>query len=556
MVNRLVVDEVSVKSSFVTDVETVVPEGAFIYSRTDLKGLITEANEAFCQLSGYTVDEMLGQPHNLVRHPDMPKEAFADLWRTVQEGRPWQGLVKNRRKDGGFYWVIANASPVRENGRIVGYQSLRYKPSRDLIRVVAPVYAKILAGNSGLYVEDGYAFPQRNALRMLLRQPEAQLTATLSLGLLVGLSGLIYTFAQANANLTSIVLGGLSILGILGAGWSLLSALPALRRHQYAIEKYMDHVLQTGDLTETALLQHEVQASRVVRKLLQMTNWMRTTVLCIQDAVQPVSTGTAMVQGAISEIERAARSQNDATNSVAAASTELDLTIREVAEHLQQTESAVSDSGEQAVQGALVSQKANDKIQSLAGAIRTASSGVEALGSSTAEVGAIAAVIKEIADQTNLLALNASIEAARAGEAGRGFAVVANEVRRLADRTMQATAKIDTLISNIASDSQNAITSMRASAAEMEESEVMVQQARDALQEINERMGEAVAKVSEIATASSQQTEAMREISTNITHVAAMSEQNVGVVLSTTEQINAMTPLVQRVVKAVTQYRV
>lgn len=544
------------KSSFVTDVETVVPDDAFIYSRTDLKGLIVEANDAFCQLSGYSVDEMLGQPHNIVRHPDMPKEAFADLWRTVQEGRPWQGLVKNRRKDGGFYWVIANASPVRENGRIVGYQSLRYKPSRDLIRVVAPVYARILAGNSGLYVEDGYAFPRQTALRLMLRQPETQLAAMLTLGMLVGLCGTIFSFTNASTGFAAIAVGVVSLLGILGAGWSLFSALPALRRHQHAIEKYVDCVLQTGDLTETSLLQREVQSSRIARKLLQMTNWMRTTVLCIQDAVHPVSAGTAKVQGAIGEIARAARSQNDATNSVAAASTELDLTIREVAEHLQQTESAVSDSGEQAVQGALVSQKANDKIQSLAGAMRTASSGVEALGSSTAEVGAIAAVIKEIADQTNLLALNASIEAARAGEAGRGFAVVANEVRRLADRTMQATAKIDTLISTITSDSQNAIASMRASAAEMEESEVMVQQARDALQEINERMGEAVAKVSEIATASSQQTEAMREISTNITHVAAMSEQNVGVVLSTTEQINAMTPLVQRVVKAVTQYQV
>lgn len=544
------------KNSYVTDVETIVPEGVFIYSRTDLRGLITEANEAFCQLSGYSVDEMLGKPHNIVRHPDMPKEAFADLWGTVQEGRPWQGLVKNRRKDGGYYWVIANASPVRENGQIVGYQSLRYKPSRELIRIVEPVYARILAGNSGLYVEDGYAFPEQSALRRWGKQPETQLAIGLALGMLVSLCGLAFACAHASAGFAAIMQIAVFLLGLLGSGWALLGALPALRRHQNAIEKYIDNVLRTGDLTETASLQNEVHASLLARRLLQMTNWMRTTVLCIQDAVHPVSSGTAKVRVAIGEIEHAARSQNDATNSVAAASTELDLTIREVAEHLQQTENAVSDSGEKAVQGALVSQRANDKIQSLAGAIRAASSGVEALGSSTAEVGAIAAVIKEIADQTNLLALNASIEAARAGEAGHGFAVVANEVRRLADRTMQATAKIDTLISTITNDSQNAIASMRASATEMEESEAMVQQARDALQEINEHMGQAVAKVSEIATASSQQTEAMREISTNITHVAAMSEQNVGVVLSTTEQINAMAPLVQRVVKAVTQYQV
>jgi aerotaxis receptor len=101
----------------VTNVETPVPEGVFICSQTDLKGRITEANAAFSEISGYQAEEMIGEPHNLVRHPDMPREAFADMWRSLQAGRPWRGLVKNRRKDGGFYWVVANVSPVRESGR-------------------------------------------------------------------------------------------------------------------------------------------------------------------------------------------------------------------------------------------------------------------------------------------------------------------------------------------------------------------------------------------------------------------------------------------------------
>jgi|GEM_PF-5662489 PAS domain S-box len=117
----------------VNDVETILPEGEFIYSRTDLKGVIVEANEAFARISGFTPEEMVGQSHNLVRHPDIPPEAFADLWRDIKEGRPWRGIVKNRRKDGGFYWVVANVSPVREDGRIVGYQSVRGRPTREEI---------------------------------------------------------------------------------------------------------------------------------------------------------------------------------------------------------------------------------------------------------------------------------------------------------------------------------------------------------------------------------------------------------------------------------------
>lgn len=117
----------------VTDTETIVPDGVFIYSRTDLRGMIVEANEAVAEISGYRQDRMAGQPHNLVRHPDMPQEAFSDLWRTLKSGRPWRGLVKNRRSDSGFYWMVANGSPVSENGKVIGYQSIRSKPSREQI---------------------------------------------------------------------------------------------------------------------------------------------------------------------------------------------------------------------------------------------------------------------------------------------------------------------------------------------------------------------------------------------------------------------------------------
>ena len=539
----------------VTNVETIVPDGVFIYSQTDLRGVITAANEAFCQLSGYTVAEMIGKPHSIVRHPDMPKEAFADLWRAMKDGRPWQGVVKNRRRDGGYYWVIANASPVRENGEIIGYQSLRYKPSRELIRACEAAYEKIRAGNSGLYVEDGLALPVRSSLAKFWSQPEFQLNTALGMAVLASGFGLIESLLGAPGGAAR-VQTLLCALTMTGAIYGMVRSVPAVRRHKSDVESYLDAVLCSGDLTVSGTLQHQVAHSSIARKLLQLTNWTRTTVLCIQDAVYPVRQNTQKIHVAISEIEQAAKSQNLATASVAAASSELDLTIREVSGYLKNTELVVSESGQRAEDGAEVSLKATDRIQSLAEAIRSASIEVEALGTSTAEVGVIAGVIREIANQTNLLALNASIEAARAGEAGRGFAVVANEVRRLADRTSEATARIDALIETIQGDSERAIGGMRTGAAKMEEGVALVQQAHTALEEINNRMGVAVSKVSEISVASSQQTEAMNEISVNITHVAAMSEQNVSVVHSTYEQIDAMTPLVERVSRAVAQYNV
>ena len=106
-------------------VETVVPEDELIISRTDLQGKITYANEEFCKISGYSEEELIGKPHNIVRHPDMPKDTFKDLWSTIKAGKQWKGIVKNLRKDKGFYWVEAIVSGVYKKGELVEYKSLR-----------------------------------------------------------------------------------------------------------------------------------------------------------------------------------------------------------------------------------------------------------------------------------------------------------------------------------------------------------------------------------------------------------------------------------------------
>ncbi len=106
-------------------IETKVPEHELIISRTDLTGVITHVNETFAMISGYEADELIGQPHNIVRHPDMPKSVFKDLWETLKRGESWQGIVKNKRKDNGYYWVHANVSGVYKDGELVEYKSLR-----------------------------------------------------------------------------------------------------------------------------------------------------------------------------------------------------------------------------------------------------------------------------------------------------------------------------------------------------------------------------------------------------------------------------------------------
>lgn len=124
-------------------------EGRAIVSETDLDGVITFANRRFCEISGYSSDELVGQPHNIIRHPDMPKAAFAQVWKTIQAGTIWHGLVKNLRKDGKFYWVDTEVSPMYDNNGVVkGYMAARKPASRKNIEETAGIYKKMIEQES------------------------------------------------------------------------------------------------------------------------------------------------------------------------------------------------------------------------------------------------------------------------------------------------------------------------------------------------------------------------------------------------------------------------
>lgn len=150
----------------VTDTEYPLREGTCIVSRTDLKGRITYINQDFLEYSGFTEEELIGKAHNIVRHPDMPEEAFQDLWDTLGAGRPWTGMVKNRRKNGDYYWVVANATPLLDGGDIVGYLSVRTRPTREQVAAADALYKRVKAGQAdGIAIIEGQAVQTRGFKR-------------------------------------------------------------------------------------------------------------------------------------------------------------------------------------------------------------------------------------------------------------------------------------------------------------------------------------------------------------------------------------------------------
>ena len=166
----------------VTQREVPFPANSYLVSRTDLKGIITEVNDAFVAISGFSRAELIGQSHNIVRHPDMPQAAFADLWTTIKAGLPWRGLVKNRCKNGDFYWVEANVAPVLKGGEIIGYQSVRSAVSPEA-RAQAEAAYRAAGQNGRLPSATRRAFSLRSRLG-------AALGILVALMIAVGVTGL------------------------------------------------------------------------------------------------------------------------------------------------------------------------------------------------------------------------------------------------------------------------------------------------------------------------------------------------------------------------------
>jgi aerotaxis receptor len=537
----------------VNDVETILPEGEFIYSRTDLKGVIVEANEAFARISGFTPEEMVGQSHNLVRHPDIPPEAFADLWRDIKEGRPWRGIVKNRRKDGGFYWVVANVSPVREDGRIVGYQSVRGRPTREEIAAAAAAYRRLREGDKSIRVEHGRVVGNRSAAAVALTSLRTQLV-------LAGLAGLLpaLLLLGQSAGLAVPTAAGTAVAAIcaLYALFFLAGPGPGLMRDLEATSGWLDQLLRTGDLCARFSPVRRDIVGEIGRRADRFVSSVQAMLQGVSDISAQVSRTTQHVESGMRNVENAAHAQNEATSSAAAAIEEVTVSIGEVAANAQQTRATAEEASVASRNGAEVTTSARDAIRSLAETVGRSAGRVESLDKRSEEISRITGVIREIADQTNLLALNAAIEAARAGEQGRGFAVVADEVRKLAERTGNATQEISAMIESIRSETAEAVSGMRAGAGQVAQGVGLVDRVADALNEINGEMARTARMVTDISLASSEQRNAMTQLAQNVEQVAIMTEQNVAVVGQTKGAVERLEAVTGRMRKAVQQYRI
>ncbi len=422
------------RNVYVTQREYPLSEGETLLSVTDLKGRIVYANDAFIRVSGFEAAELYGKAHSIVRHPDMPAAAFADMWSTIQRGLPWSALVKNRRKNGDHYWVRANASPIRHAGAVVGYLSVRTRPEPCEVQQHAALYEQINAGVRSLGLHRGFPVG-RGAVGALQRwwrfRPLAWRVQAVVAGLwLLGSAGLWSSALQASAVPPAQVWPAWLIwsLACVAAGqWlrrRLLMPLAALRGQAQAVA--------SGQQTDARFLQRTDEIGAI-------GSAVRQTGLNLVSLVGDIQGKSDQVRRCALAVQQGSTELSDRTEAAAAS-------LEQSAQAMQALASAIERSSAQAGEAAARARHGVDMAGQSSRMVVQLDQGMRGVAQTSDQVGQISSLIDGIAFQTNLLALNAAVEAARAGEHGKGFAVVADEVRGLSQRSAHAARQIKALI--------------------------------------------------------------------------------------------------------------
>lgn len=455
----------------------------------------------------------------------MPPQAFADLWRTVRAGQPWRGLVKNRTKTGDYYWVDAYVTPLTEQGRTVGYMSVRNTPARNEVAAAEALYARVRAGTATF---PATALPHRHFAPALAWWVAAILAALCAAGASIVGGG------------AGAALGSVAALLALGMAWMtqrmLLTPLGALADRIQALDE--------GRLGERVTVpQGSHSALRATYTQLEaMRIHLRAMFADVLVSAGDVEQRARQLDDTVRSLQQATAQQSDRVAQVAAAMEEMSVSINEISQNTAQALQAAHHTESLAQSGKIVMDTSLESSNRMAQVVETTRQEIAQVDEAVGRIAEVTRIIRDIADQTNLLALNAAIEAARAGDQGRGFAVVADEVRKLSERTAQSTQHITTGVEDIVQRAHAAVATMGSVAADVATSATDIRSSNESLDQIWNASREAAGSAGEITSMIQQQSVASQEVANAMEQLSSTieaSNQDVAAVAGSTNALRA-----------------
>lgn len=499
---------------YVSQQNTPLDDDITLMSTTDLQSYITHANDTFVQVSGYQLNELLDKPHNLVRHPDMPKAAFADMWYTLKQGEPWSGIVKNRRKNGDHYWVRANAVPMVREGRVTGYMSIRTRATDEEIAAVEPLYKALNEGrcnrriHKGLVVRKGWlgklpALPIRWRVRSVMALMFVVLATALQ---------------QMGAEWPLLLMSALvMLLGTAIFEWQIVRPIENVACQALKVA--------TGERNSVSHLNRSDELGLMLRAVGQLGLMCRWLIHDVSSQVSCVRSDSETLAKGSDDLNK--HTQQTVEN------------VQETVATMNQMAASVKQNSETAAAADKLSIVASNAATHGGEAMDTVIKTMDDIANSTQRIGTITTLINDIAFQTNILALNAAVEAARAGEQGKGFAVVAGEVRHLASRSASAANDIRKLIDASADKVQSGSDQVHAAGRTMDDIVAQVQNVTQLIAQISHSTLEqsdglssltrAVNELSSITQKNAELVEESAQISAMVKHRAGRLEDAVTV---------------------------